>query len=54
MRERYDIVVYRRAYFLEPFQAFIAFCRSERFAAKAGEMGGYDISGFGRVHYLGP
>jgi excisionase family DNA binding protein len=54
LRERYDIAVFRRGYFLEPFQAFLAFCRSERFAAKAKELGGYDLSGFGRVHYLSP
>lgn len=54
VRERYDLVVHRRGYFLEPFQKLTAFCRSERFAATAREMGGYDISGFGRVHYVGP
>ena len=54
MRERYDLVVSRRAYFLEPFQRFIDFCQGERFAAKAREMGGYDVSGARRVHYLGP
>jgi len=51
--ERFDIVVSRRAYFLDPFQRFLAFCRGDRFAAKAQEMGGYDVSGAGRVHYLG-
>ncbi|MGE5765723.1 MAG: substrate-binding domain-containing protein, partial [Bacteroidota bacterium] len=30
MRERYDLVVSRRAYFHETFQRFLAFCRSER------------------------
>jgi excisionase family DNA binding protein len=37
-RERYDLAVWRRAWF-EP---------------KAAELGGYDVSGFGRVHYNGP
>jgi putative molybdopterin biosynthesis protein len=54
VRERYDLVVHRRGYFLEPFQRLIEFCQGQRFAATAREMGGYDVSGFGRVHYLGP
>jgi molybdate-binding protein len=53
MRERYDILVARRSYFQEPFQRFIEFCRSERLAAKAEQMGGYDLSGFGKVQFLG-
>jgi putative molybdopterin biosynthesis protein len=53
-RERFDIVVYRRAYFEAPFQRLMAFCRSPMFAAKAEELGGYDISGFGTVRYNGP
>src|SRR3546814_263412 len=52
MRERYDLVVARRAYFHESFQRFLEFCRSERLAAKAKEIGGYDVAGFHRVHYL--
>lgn len=54
MRERYDLVVSRRAYFHASFQRFLDFCRSERFAAKAKEMGGYDVAGFHRVRYLAP
>lgn len=54
MRERYDLVVFQRAYFLEPFQSLLAFCRSEAFTAKARDFGGYDLSGFGRVRYVGP
>ena len=54
LRERYDIVVFRRAYFLDPFQRFFDFCRTPAFAAKARELGGYDLAGFGRVHYVGP
>jgi excisionase family DNA binding protein len=53
-RERYDIVVFRRAYFDTAFQTFIEFCRSAAFHAKAAELGGYDLGGFGRVHYNGP
>jgi molybdate-binding protein len=53
-RERFDVVVYRRAYFEPPFQRFVKFCESPAFAAKAGELGGYDISGLGTVRYNGP
>jgi excisionase family DNA binding protein len=53
-RERYDLAVWRRAWFEPPFQALLALCRSPAFAAKAAELGGYDVSGFGRVHYNGP
>jgi putative molybdopterin biosynthesis protein len=53
-RERFDIVVYRRAYFEAPFQRLMAFCRSPAFAAKAEELAGYDVSGFGTVRYNGP
>lgn len=52
IRERYDILVFRRTYFLPPFQAFLRFCRGERLAAKAREFGGYDLSGFETVHFL--
>jgi excisionase family DNA binding protein len=54
LRERYDIVVFRRAYFDTAFQTFIEFCRGAAFRAKAAELGGYDLGGFGRVHYNGP
>lgn len=53
-RERYDLLVWRRAYFEPPFQRLLALCRSPAFAAKAAELGGYDVAGFGRVHYNGP
>jgi len=54
MRERYDIVVFRRAYFEPAFQTFIEFCRTDAFRSRAAELGGYDISGFGAVRYNGP
>lgn len=54
LRERYDIVVVRRAYFDGAFQVFMEFCRGPAFGAKAAELGGYDLGGFGRVHYNGP
>jgi excisionase family DNA binding protein len=52
--ERYDIAIQRRAYFAPRWQAFTAFCRDPAFAAKASELGGYDLSGHGQVHWNGP
>jgi len=49
--ERFDLLVSRRAWFEPPFQALLAFCRRPEFAEKAAELGGYDVSGFGTVHF---
>jgi putative molybdopterin biosynthesis protein len=54
VRERYDLVIWRRAFFEPPLQRLWAFCRSAPFPAKARDLGGYDIKGFGRVRYNGP
>ena len=35
-------------------QAFLDLCRSDMFIARAGDLEGYDISNFGRVHFNGP
>ena len=53
-RERYDLVICRREYFEPPFQRLLAFTRTTRFAEKAAEFGGYDITGVGRVTYNSP
>lgn len=53
LRERFDLLVDRKAWFEPPMQAFLAFCRSEEFRFKARAMGGYDVSGLGRVHFVG-
>jgi excisionase family DNA binding protein len=53
VRERFDLLVDRRAWFEPPFQRFLAFCRSPAFPARAEEMGGYDVSGLGRVLFNG-
>jgi putative molybdopterin biosynthesis protein len=52
--ERYDLVVWRRDFFDAPLQRLMDFCRRPAFARRADELGGYDLSGFGRVHYNGP
>lgn len=51
IHERYDLLVSRRAWFEPAFQALLGFCRQPEFAEKAAELGGYDVSGFGRVHF---
>ncbi len=53
-RERFELVVYRRAYFEPPFQRLLAFCRTPAFRKRAEELGGYDVSGFGTVRFNGP
>ena len=53
IRERFDLLVDRRAWFEPPLQALFDFCRSEGFRRKSQEFGGYDVGGFGRVHFNG-
>ena len=53
LRERFDLLVDRKAWFEPPMQAFLDFCRSEAFRFKADAMGGYDITGLGKVHFVG-
>lgn len=50
-RERFDLVVDRRAWFEPALQRLFAFTRSEEFAAKAASFGGYDVSGLGTVRW---
>ncbi len=54
IEERFDLLVDRRAWFEPPMQRLLAFCRSAEFAAKAGELGGYDLTDHGRVRWNGP
>lgn len=53
VRERFDLLVWRSEWFEEPFQKLLALVRSDGFAEKAESLGGYDISGFGRVQLNG-
>ncbi len=52
--ERFDLVVDRHAWFEPPFQRLLAFCATPAFAAKAEELGGYDLAGHGRVVWNAP
>lgn len=49
LKERFDLLVCRQFYFEPPFQRLLAFCREETFHRRAADLGGYDISGLGRV-----
>ena len=54
VRERFDLVIWRRLWFESPLQALFGFARSDAFRTRAEEFGGYDVSGLGTVHYNGP
>jgi len=53
MRERFDLLVDRRAWFDAPFQQFLDFCRSSAFSDRGKSLAGYDVSGFGVVRFNG-
>lgn len=53
VRERFDLLVDRRAWFEPPLQQLFGFFRSDSFQARVRELGGYDISGLGAVHFNG-
>lgn len=53
VEERYDLLLWRRHYFEPPMQKLFAFCRTPAFAARAAELGGYDISCLGEVQFNG-
>ena len=53
VRERFDLLVERRAWFEPAMQTFVRFCSSSVFADKAANLGGYDVSGFGEVLFNG-
>lgn len=51
--ERFDLAVWRRAWFDEPLQNLMAFLGTKICRDRAAEMGGYDLSGFGTIHHNG-
>jgi len=53
MRERFDLLVDRRAWFDEPMQRFFDFCASDNFKKRVAELGGYDTQGMGTVLFNG-
>jgi excisionase family DNA binding protein len=53
VRERYDILVWRREWFELPLQRLVRFLNPRDLQTKADVMTGYDMSGAGTVHYNG-
>ncbi len=53
IEERFDLLIWRKAYFDPAFQKLIRFCGNETFKARAKDLGGYDISALGTVHFNG-
>jgi len=53
VEERFDLAIWRRAWFDPPLQKLMAFLASPACAARAAEMGGYDLSGLGTIHHNG-
>ncbi|CUJ92506.1 putative molybdopterin biosynthesis protein MoeA/LysR substrate binding-domain-containing protein [Ruegeria denitrificans] len=51
--ERLDLAIWRRAYFDDPMLKLLSFLQSDRFATRAVEFGGYDLSGLGTIHHNG-
>lgn len=52
--ERFDLLVRRKPFFDPPFQAFMRFCASGQFRARAESLGGYDCDNMGAVRFNGP
>jgi excisionase family DNA binding protein len=50
--ERFDLVLRQRDYFQPPMQTLMTFLRSTEFAARAKEMGGFDVEGAGAVRFV--
>ncbi len=51
--ERLDLAIWRRAYFEPPMLQLLTFLQSDRFATRASELGGYDITNLGTIHHNG-
>lgn len=51
--ERFDLAVWRRAWFDPPMQKLMEFLQSDACATRATELGGYVLDGLGRVHHNG-
>jgi putative molybdopterin biosynthesis protein len=49
--ERFDLLMRQRDYFRPPLQALLALIGDARFATRAGELGGLDVSAAGRVRW---
>lgn len=54
VEEHFDLALDRRVYFEPPVQTLLAFARTPSFAAKARDLGGYDLSPLGTVRWNAP
>lgn len=50
--EAFDLVMRQRHYFQPSMQTLLRFLRSDEFAARARELGGYDLDGAGTVRFV--
>jgi hypothetical protein len=50
--ESFDLLMRQRDYFRPSLQSLMRFIRSEALAARAGEMGGFDLSTAGAVRFV--
>ena len=53
LKERFDLLVWRRDWFQPPFQSLMEFTRTQTFRERAETLTGYDVSGLGKVHFNG-
>ncbi len=51
--EEFDLLVDRHAWFQAPFQTFLGFCGTRRFANRASELAGYDVQKRFEVRFNG-
>jgi putative molybdopterin biosynthesis protein len=52
--ERYDLAVWRAAFFEPPFQRLWRFCQGTQLRERANALGGYQLDRMGEVHFNGP
>lgn len=50
--ERFDLLIDRKLYFMEPVQTLLTFLHTERTADHARDLGGYDLSVMGQVRWV--
>jgi putative molybdopterin biosynthesis protein len=50
--EPFDLIMRQRDYFHGPLQSLIRFLRTDEFAARAQELGGYDVNAAGTVRFV--
>jgi excisionase family DNA binding protein len=53
VRERFDLLVWRREWFEPPYQRLMAFTKTREFKRRAETLTGYDVAGLGTVHFNG-